>query len=56
MTETATSVVAKALENVEMGGVLNEYLALLPIMIPIAITFIAARKGVSFVLGTLRNA
>lgn len=37
-------------------GVLDEIISLLPILIPVAITFIAIRKGISFLLGTLKSA
>lgn len=39
-----------------VGGVLDEVIAVIPIVIPVAITFIAIRKGISFVLGMLRSA
>ena len=37
-------------------GVLAEVVALIPTVIPVAISFIAIRKGISFVLGLLRSA
>ena len=39
-----------------VSGVLNEVTGLLPILLPTAITFIAIRKGISFLLGTLKGA
>lgn len=39
-----------------LQGVLNEITGLLPIIIPVSITFIAVRKGISFLLGTLKGA
>ena len=39
-----------------VGGVLDEIIGLLPVIIPAMIGFIAIRKGVSFVLGMLRSA
>lgn len=38
------------------SGVLNEITGLLPVLIPVAISFIAIRKGISFLLGTLHSA
>lgn len=38
------------------AGVLDEITGLLPILIPVAISFIAIRKGISFLIGTLRSA
>lgn len=39
-----------------ISGVLDEILALLPIILPTLIGFIAIRKGISFLLGSLRSA
>lgn len=39
-----------------IAGVLDEILALLPIILPTLIGFIAVRKGISFLLGSLRSA
>lgn len=39
-----------------LSGVLDEVIALLPIAIPVVISFIALRKGISFLIGILRSA
>ena len=39
-----------------IGGVLDEITGLLPVVIPAAIGFIALRKGIGFLFGTLRSA
>ena len=39
-----------------VSGVLDEVTGLLPVLLPTAISFIAVRKGISFLLGTLRGA
>ena len=39
-----------------LSGVLDEVVGLLPVVIPVAISFIAIRKGISFVLDSLRSA
>lgn len=39
-----------------LGGVLDEIVGVLPIIIPVSIGFIALRKGISFVLGALKRA
>lgn len=39
-----------------LGGVLDEIVALLPVCIPVMISFIALRKGISFVSGILHSA
>lgn len=48
------------LENVVtqtmLQGVLDEVISLLPVVIPVAITFMALRKGLGFLFGVLRSA
>lgn len=39
-----------------LQGVLNEITSLLPIILPVTISFIAIRKGISFLIGTLHGA
>ena len=39
-----------------LKGVLNEITGLLPIIIPVTISFIAIRKGINFLIGTLQGA
>lgn len=39
-----------------LKGVLNEITGLLPIVIPVMITFIAIRKGIAFVQSILHSA
>lgn len=52
----ASTVLDKTITSEMVGGVLNEVVAVIPTIIPVAITFIAIRKGISFVLGMLRSA
>ena len=42
--------------NQMLSGVLNEVVGLLPVCIPVMITFIALRKGISFVQHILHSA
>ena len=43
--------------NAEMlGGVLDEIVGLLPVVIPVMIGFIGLRKGISFLQGVLNGA
>lgn len=53
--ETA-SALASVITTDMVKGVLNEVLALLPIVLPAALTFLGIRKGISFVLGILHSA
>ena len=39
-----------------LSGVLDEVVALLPVVLPVSIGFIALRKGISFVLDALHSA
>ena len=39
-----------------VGGVMDEIVGLLPVILPVMIGFIALRKGISFVLGLLHSA
>lgn len=54
--EGATTTLASVVTSDMVSGVLGEVVALLPVIIPAMIGFIAIRKGVSFVLGMLRSA
>lgn len=48
--------VATAVNGVDMSGILNEVLSLLPVVLPILIAFLGVRKGISFLIGSLRRA
>lgn len=50
-TELSTIVTAEML-----GGVLDEIVGLLPVVLPVMIGFIALRKGISFIRGILQGA
>ncbi len=51
-----TTVLSGIVTNTMCQGVLNEITGLLPVIIPVTISFIAVRKGISFLIGTLRGA
>ena len=53
---TAESVLSTVITSQVISGVLDEVVALVPIVIPTAIAFISIRKGLAFVLGMLRSA
>ncbi len=52
----ADTVLDKTITSAMVNGVLDEVVAVIPIIVPVAISFIAIRKGISFVLGMLRSA
>lgn len=49
-------VLGPIVKKTELSGVLSELIAVLPILLPVLITFIAIRKGIKFILATLRAA
>ena len=53
---STTTVVSTAISGVDLTGILNEVVSLLPICLPLMITFIGIRKGISFLIGSLRRA
>ena len=59
MTEEAVSAVYEPLidvSGVDFNIVLNEMLYLLPALLPVVLTYIGFRKGLSFLLSMLRGA
>lgn len=56
MDTTSTTVLSGIVTSDMLSGVLAEYIALLPICIPVAITYISIRKGLAFVFGTIKKA
>lgn len=51
-----TTVLSGIVTGTMISGVLNEIVSLLPIILPALIGFIAIRKGIGFLLGSLRSA
>lgn len=56
--ETAASagVLSTVITSTMLQGVLNEILSVLPVCIPVMITFIALRKGIAFIQSILHSA
>lgn len=52
----STTVLSSIVTAQMISGVLNEIVQLLPIILPALIGFIAIRKGIGFLLGSLRSA
>ena len=52
----ATTTLTEVVDADMLGGVLEEIVGLLPIVIPVLIGFIGLRKGISFVRGILHSA
>lgn len=52
----ATTVLSGIVTSSMLQGILSEITSLLPVIIPALIGFIAIRKGISFLIGTLRGA
>lgn len=53
---TTASTVATAVTGVDLSGILQEIVDLLPILLPTMVAFIGIRKGISFLIGSLRRA
>lgn len=53
---TATGQIASVVTSGMMQGVLDEVIALLPVCIPVMISFIGLRKGISFIQSVLHSA
>lgn len=53
---TTANTVASALNGVDMSSILQEVVNLLPVVIPVLIGFMGIRKGISFLIGSLRRA
>ena len=56
MENTATGVLSQVVTANMLQGVLTEITSLLPIVIPVMISFIAVRKGIAFVSSILHSA
>lgn len=53
---TTTAQIANVVTSGMMQGVLDEVIALLPVCIPVMISFIGLRKGISFIQSVLHSA
>ena len=51
-----TGKLASVVSSSDLSGVMNEILALLPVIIPVMIGFIGLRKAISFLIGMLHSA
>ena len=56
MEASSTAVLAKVVTTEMLTGILSEVTSLLPITIPVMITFIGIRKGIAFVQSMLHAA
>lgn len=53
---STTGQIASVVTSGMMQGVLDEVIALLPVCIPVMISFIGLRKGISFIQSVLHSA
>lgn len=54
--EVTSTMLKEVVTGSMLEGVLDEVVGLLPVVIPVAITFMALRKGLGFLFGVLRSA
>lgn len=52
----SSGVIAGALSGIDMSIVTTEFVSVIPVVLPVALTFIAIRKGIGFLLGSIRGA
>lgn len=55
-TASSTSVLSTVVTSKMLQGVLDEIVGILPVCIPVMITFIALRKGIAFIQSILHSA
>ena len=56
ITSSAANTVATAINGVDLSVMLQEVVSLLPAVLPTLVGFMAVRKGISFLYGSLRRA
>ena len=56
MESASSGVLATVITSKMLQGVLDEIVGILPVCIPVMITFIALRKGIAFVQSILHSA
>lgn len=56
LTSSAANTVATAINGVDLSVMLEEVVSLLPAVLPTLVGFMAVRKGISFLIGSLRRA
>ena len=54
--EQAATGLAGVVTSEMMSGVFDQIIAILPVCIPVMVSFIALRKGIGFVKSTLKSA
>lgn len=56
LTTTTANTIATAINGVDLSSILQEVVSLLPVVLPILVGFMGIRKGISFLIGSLRRA
>lgn len=56
MEEASTLMLSGVVTGEMMSGVMDEIIGLLPVVIPVMVSFIALRKGISFLRNILHSA
>lgn len=57
-TTTTANTIANIIDsnNIDFSGMLQEIVNLLPVVLPVLVGFLGIRKGISFLIGSLRRA
>lgn len=56
VTTTAGTLISGAVKSGTFDGITSEITGVLPIVLPVLVTVLALRKGISFLMGSLRGA
>lgn len=56
LTTTTANTIATAVNGVDLTSILEEVVSLLPVVLPVLVGFMGIRKGISFLIGSLRRA
>lgn len=56
VTSTTSNYISSAIQGMSFMGIFDEVLSLLPQMLPVIVAFIGFRKGLAFLIGSLRRA
>lgn len=52
---SSSGIIAGALSGVDFTIITTEFVSVIPVIMPVALTFLAIRKGLGFLFGTLRG-
>lgn len=51
-----TALLSGVFTSSNLSGIMNELIAVIPVVVPVAVSCLAVRKAISFVMGMIRQA